>query len=215
MQAQTFFPERQVMQSSPKTHATKNAYILARCTSRDFVQAFLASRAFIEKFSIKDKLTATVERLHGDYWRAFTSSFNPQRRSRRKLYKMRSKPIASKRYFLKGCSRKILPLSLKTKKQACRSKQAICLEVRGYRGIGPFLAKNLWQFFRLGEFHGIYPAKQDLAFGEVGPGGRRGVNLMNGWPPGHGDAASWQTSFFFSHEAAVGNFELEDLLPKP
>ena len=192
------------MESSPKSHATKNAYLLARCTSRDFVCALLASRAHVEQFSIKQKLEATLQHLGNNYWRAFTSSFNPQRRLRRQLYKLRSKNAKAKRYFMREFPKKISQLSWKTKRNAWRSKVSLCAELREYRGLGPFSAKNMWQFHRLEGVCSRYPAKYNLAFGEVGPGGRRGVCLMNGWPPKLGNSATdWQSALFFSQEVAL------------
>ena len=157
-------------------HATLNAYILARCTSRAFAEEFYAGGAYKSKKTVRGKLAHTVNGLGKKYWRCFTTSFNPQRRERRQFFKLRRRPRLSKREFFRTLSLKAMPrLKLKQGK-AWRSKVDICKEIRSYPGMGPLSAKNMWQFFSLSGYR--LPRKLDAQFGEVGEGGRKGCNLM-------------------------------------
>ena len=167
---------RKCVEGVSRYHATANAYILARCTSREFAQEFYTGGAYIDRKTVRAKLVHTLNRLGKKYWRCFTTSFNPQRRERRQFFKLRRRPRLSRRELFRTMSLKNMPrLKLKQGK-AWRSKVDICREIRSYPGMGPLSAKNMWQFFSLSGLR--LPRKQDNQFGEVGEGGRKGCNLM-------------------------------------
>ena len=72
--------------------------------------------------------------------------------------------------------------------------------LRKLYGIGTFLAKNFWQFYRLGNIK--YSSRRDLEFGLVGPGGRGGLNWIFGHPPDLMKSCSADASAFFYSDLA-------------
>ena len=170
---------RRIMLESSKElkSRTINAYLIAVCTSRDFLKAFYESGAHVHKRTMKSKLNSIIQTIGADnLFKCFTRSFNPQRRIRNQLLKLRKAKTHLVKSYFRSLFKCPQPLSLKSGKQAWRPKVDICRTIRGYRGLGIFGAKNFWQFFSLAKTR--YPALHDTAFGEVGPGARRGINLL-------------------------------------
>ena len=109
--------------------------------------------------------------------------------------------------FSQGFSRTAGPLNLKQKTGAWQDKLTLCEELRSLRGLGPFQAKNCWQFLRLGDAVGAYPDKHNSKYGEVGPGGRKGVNLLRGWPPRLScSSTDRNAALFYSHQDCSTKF---------
>lgn len=156
-----------------------NAYLISVCTSRAFLAAFLETQAYKTKRTIESKLAVVLNHLgQGKFYKCFTRSYNPQRRIRNTLLKLKNKGNAAKKFFNKIFAR---PPALKLKDgKQWRSKLNICLSIRQFRGLGMFGAKNFWQFFRLGRHS--FPTALDRSFGEVGPGARKGLNLLFHFP---------------------------------
>lgn len=179
---------------------TLNAYLIAVCTSRDFLNAFLESEAYRTKWTIESKLAAVMEHLGPDnLYKCFTRSYNPQRRIRNTilLYRKEGKVSKMKSYFVRLFKRPP-QLKLKNGKQWIR-KVCVCNTIRKFRGLGVFGAKNFWQFFRLGKHR--YSKAIDRSFGEVGPGARKGINLIFHYPMDMMIAASISScSLFYSDQ---------------
>ena len=58
-------------------------------------------------------------------------------------------------------------------------KEEILRSIRAVHGVGRYRAGRLWYFLR-GSWR--YPVKYNHVFAETGPGARRGLNLMHGFP---------------------------------
>ena len=160
---------------------TLNAYLMTVCSSFEFLQAFHSSCAHLAKSTLRAKLKHVLAMLgRKPYFKLFSRSFNPQRRQRATFMKLRrhGSNRDSARFHKLFCP----PPTLKLKKdRQWRTKKVLCKHIRGFRGIGPFLAKNFWLNFTLGGVR--YPRAEDTFWGEVGPGGRSGINIMMGFPP--------------------------------
>ena len=165
-----------------KMHQQMNAYLLSRCSSRTFARAFHDSGAYCSRNTIFRKLGRTLSFLRHRHWVAFTCSFSSQALLRRKHFKLRRHPRKAKRMFFKEFPARLDTLNLKDSSGKWRSKFDVCKEIRSWRGMGPFTAKNFWQYLSLGRWMQGYPSRYNLEFGEVGPGGRTGVNYMLGYP---------------------------------
>lgn len=171
------------------TGRLRNAYILTRCSSRLFVESFLASGAYTRK-TIRQKLDCVLDYMGTPCFRCMTMSYNPQRRERYALRKhYRLQPQRDRLRFMKmfqtskGKGLRSFMYVPKLKLKTCRQwrpKAQIAKGIRAFRGIGSFMAKNLWHILQpvLG-----YPRQLNLTYTDVGPGARVGVNLCMGWPP--------------------------------
>ena len=144
---------------------TINTYLISRCTSHEFLEAFLTTGAWKAK-SLKKKLEMVIAHFRPENsFRCFTRSFQPQRGIRNTLLKLRrqGKHIAMKKMF-RSLFRAPSPLLLKDGSHRFRSKVDICKDIRCMHGLGVFGSKNFWQYYKMGV---TYPNSLDKEFGEV------------------------------------------------
>ena len=162
------------------SHRHINAYILTLFTSRDFVKAFRDSGAYSKSYPwVSQKLARTWDYLDGPIHTSFATAFNPQRRQYWTYKKMTD--ATARTTILKNVARVVPPLKTKNAQQIRRSKRDMCKDLRQLHGLGPFLAKNMWQFLTVDSSKYSLPPDNN-SWGEVGKGGRTGANILNSWP---------------------------------
>lgn len=175
------FPH-QVVGTRRTRHRTLNAYLMTVCSSFEFLAAFHSSGAHLKQRTLRTKLGVVAAMLgRKPFYRFFSRSFNPQRRQRATFLLLRRKGSNRDTSKFYKILRPPPTLKLKSKNREWRSKKDLCREIRQFSGIGPFLAKNFWQNFTLGGV--VYPRAENAFWGEVGPGGRAGINIIMGFPP--------------------------------
>ena len=110
---------------------------------------------------------------------SFSLSFNPQRRLRYRYAKYQDEEKA-RETFLATVTLVTFRLRLKDSTQHRIPKRRVSRRIRKLKGLGFFLAKNMWQFFVFGLQQRVLP--DDGHWAETGPGGRVGANFMCGRP---------------------------------
>lgn len=143
---------------------TINTYMMTRCTSYEFLAAFLATGTHRLK-TLRGKIRGMMKHFGVDgLHKCFTRSFQPQRRIRNSLLKLRraGKHLAMKKMFK---SQFVAPAQLKLKSgKQFRNKLDICRDIRSMYGLGVFGSKNYWQYYKLAA---TYPARKDCVYGEA------------------------------------------------
>lgn len=161
---------------------TINAYLVTVCSSYEFLKTFYESGAHLSKKTLHSKVKHVASLLgRKPFYKFFTRSFNPQRRQRAVFLKHRRKSSCRDAGLFFRFFRRAPPVLKLKANRKWQPKQTLCKQIREYRNVGPFLAKNFWQNYTIGGVQ--YPRALNAAFGEVGPGGRAGINILLGFPP--------------------------------
>ena len=164
-----------MLQGSP-SHFFTNLYLVSVCTSRSFLQALYDSNAYATATTVKDKMIAVWKRI--PVHKCFSNSFNPQRIVRRQV--LATPPKKRKALILGKLAKQPLRPRLRNPKHKFVNKLHLTKQIRKMKMLGPFQAKNYYQFWRAALDRD--PVPQGNSFCETGPGCRAAVNYLHGYP---------------------------------